>query len=49
LGKAASVLVRRGVEMPVPTKMVNGLVVFDPPPDSPEVSTEKVKDLEAEW
>lgn len=45
LGKAASELVRKGFSTPTPTRMVNGVVVFEIP-DEPPVTTEKVKMLE---
>ena len=48
LGKAVSELVRRGIRTPRPTRMVNGLHVFDLPPDSPRVTAERVRELEAE-
>lgn len=48
LGKAASELMRKGFAMPTPTHMVNGVVVFDLPTDSPAVTTEKIKTLESE-
>lgn len=48
LGKAVSDLVRRGLAVPTPTRRVNGLVVFDVPPDSPPVTTDRVKQLETE-
>jgi hypothetical protein len=48
LGKAASELVRRGFSSPTPTRMVNGIVVFDLPPDSPKITTERVRELESE-
>ena len=48
LGKAVSELVQRGLRAPLPTKLVNGLVVFELPPDSPTVTTEHVRKLEAE-
>jgi hypothetical protein len=48
LGKAVSELVRRGIAAPVPTRTVNGLLVFDPPSDSPKVTTKMVRELEAE-
>ena len=48
LGKAASELVRKGASTPTPTRMVNGFVVFDVPPDSPRITTERVKELESE-
>lgn len=48
LGKAASELVRKGYSTPTPTRIVNGLVVFDVPPDSPRITTERVKELESD-
>jgi len=47
LGKAASDLLRRGLHAPLQTHVVNGFHVADLPPDSPSVSSEKVKQLEA--
>jgi hypothetical protein len=48
LGKAASELVRRGFTTPTPTRIVNGLVVFDLPPDSPRITSERVQQLLSE-
>lgn len=48
LGKAASDLVRRGLNAPTPTRVVNGFVVFDVPAGSPKITTERVKELESE-
>ena len=48
LGKAVSELVRRGIAAPIPTRTVNGLLIFDPPADSPKVTTKRVRELEAE-
>jgi len=48
LGKAVSELVRRGIAAPVRTRLVNGLHVIDLPADSPKVTTELVRKLEAE-
>ena len=48
MGKAVSDLVRRGLDAPVTTRVVNGLVVFDLPEDSEVVTSERVKELEAE-
>lgn len=48
LGRAASELVRKGFSTPTPTRIVNGLVVFDVPPDSPRITPERVKELESE-
>jgi hypothetical protein len=43
-----SELVRQGIAAPVPTRTVNGLLIFDPPTDSPKVSRKMVRELEAE-
>jgi len=48
LGKAASELVRKGFSTPTPTRIVNGIVVFDVPADSPRITSERVKELESE-
>jgi hypothetical protein len=48
LGKAVSELVRRGISNPRPTREVNGLSVFDLPPDSPPVTAKRVRQLDAE-
>jgi hypothetical protein len=48
LGKALSELALRGLSARRPTKLINGLLVFDLPPDSPKVTTKKVRELEAE-
>lgn len=48
LGKAASDLIRRGLSARTPTKLVNGIPIFDLPPDTPAVSSEHVKKIEAE-
>jgi len=45
LGKAVSKLVRKGLAGPVPTRTVNGIQVFDLPPDSPRITTCRVKEL----
>ena len=47
LGRAVSELVRRGIRASHPTRTINGILVFDLPPDSPRVTTEHVRDLEA--
>ena len=48
MGKAVSELVRRGLNAPVKTRVVNGLVVFDVPEDSEAVTSKLVKQLEAD-
>ena len=45
LGKAVSELVRRGLRSPLRTKVENGFVVVDLPPDSPLVTDEHVRKL----
>lgn len=45
LGAAASELVRRGLEAPVPMRMVNGFYVVDLPADSAPISSARVKEL----
>jgi hypothetical protein len=47
LGKAVSELVRRALTAPRPTRSVNGLQVFDLPPESTRVTTKRVRELEA--
>lgn len=48
LGKTVSDLVRRGLNAPTPTQEKDGLVVFQLPADSPPVTTEAVRRIEAE-
>jgi hypothetical protein len=48
LGEAVSDLVQRALTVPRPTKEVNGVQVFDLPPQSPRVTTKKVRELDAE-
>lgn len=48
IGKAASELVRRGLAAPCPTRVIDGVVVFDLPKDSPKVTSKRVKELESE-
>lgn len=45
LGKAASELLRKGSSSRTPTRIVNGLVVFDIPPGEPRITIERVKEL----
>jgi hypothetical protein len=47
-GKAVSDLVRRGLNAPTPSTTKDGLVVFQLPSDSPDVTTDAVRRLEAE-
>ena len=48
IGKAVSELVRHGLGAPVKTRVVNGLIVFDVPEGSERVTSELVKQLEAD-
>jgi hypothetical protein len=49
IGKAASDLLRKSADISLPTKEVNGLILFNLPADSPRVTSERVyKLLEAE-
>jgi hypothetical protein len=48
MGKAVSELVRKGLNSRIPIKIVDGLAMFDLPPDSPPVTSERVKELELE-
>ena len=48
LGKTISDLVRRGLNAPTPSKSKGGLVVFQLPADSPIVTTEDIRRIEAE-
>ncbi len=48
LGRAVSDLVQRGLAAERPYHIVNGLCVFDLPPDTPVVTTEHVRNLEDE-
>jgi len=45
LGKAASELVRRGLEAPVQTRVINGFHAVVLPANSPTVNSNKVKQL----
>jgi hypothetical protein len=47
LGKAVSELVRRAFTIPRPTREVNGVQVFDLPPESPRVTMKRVMELDA--
>jgi hypothetical protein len=48
LGKTVSDLLRRGLNAPTPSQGKGGLVVFQLPADSPPVTTEEVRRIEAE-
>jgi hypothetical protein len=45
LGKAASDLMRRGLEAPLQTRLVNGVHTVVLPPNSPKISSERIKEL----
>jgi hypothetical protein len=45
LGKAVSELLRRGLRVSMRTRTVNGVQVVDLPPDSPRITTRRVKEL----
>ena len=45
LGKAASELVRRGLQAPVETRMVNGFCAVVLPEEASKVSSERVRRL----
>jgi len=48
LSKTVSDLVRRGLSAPTPSRDKDGIVVFQLPADSPTVTTEEVRRIEAE-
>jgi hypothetical protein len=45
LGQAISELIVRGSSGSVPMRQLNGVWVFDPPPETPKISSEQVKQL----
>lgn len=45
VGEAATHLMRRGLSAKVETRLVNGIHVVVLPPDSPKISSERVKRL----
>lgn len=48
LGRAVSELVRRGLNAPLRTRIVNGFHVADLPPDAPKVTAEHIYNLLAD-
>lgn len=48
IGKAVSDLIRRGLQAPLQTRVVNGFHVVELPPGAPPVSTEDVERLQDE-
>ena len=47
LGKTVSDLVRRGLNSPTLSQSKDGIVIFRLPADSPKITTEEVRRLEA--
>jgi hypothetical protein len=47
LGRALSELVRKGLAAKQPMRIVNGVRVFDLPPNSPTVTSQKIRDLDS--
>lgn len=45
LGKAASLLIRRGARYQLRTRIVNGIPVFDVPEDFPLITAEQVREI----
>ena len=45
LGEAVSDLIRRALRPPMRTRKVNGIQVVDLPPDSPRITSRRVKEL----
>jgi hypothetical protein len=45
IGKAVSEILRKSTQVSLPTKKVNGLTIFDLPPDSPCITSEHVRKL----
>ena len=48
VGRALSELARKGAIAEMPVRVISGLKVFDLPPDSPPVTMELVRRLEAD-
>ncbi len=48
LGRTVSDLMRRGLSAGTPTEKMNGVVVFRLPTDSPRVTTDDVRRIEAD-
>ena len=46
LGKAVSELLRRGISVVRPMRLVNGILVVDLPEDSPRITSEQVRGLD---
>lgn len=41
-------MLEKGLAAPVPMRIVDGFVLFDPPPGTPRVNSKLVKELESE-
>jgi Arc/MetJ family transcription regulator len=48
LSEAVCELVRKGLRSPMHTRMMNGIHVIELPPDSPQITSRRVKELESE-
>jgi hypothetical protein len=48
VGDAVTELIRKAFRTPTPTKMLNGLRVFDLPAGTPRITSKRVKELELE-
>jgi hypothetical protein len=48
LSRTVSDLLRRGLNAPTPSREEGGIVVFQLPADSPPVTTEELRQIEAE-
>ena len=48
VGDAVTELIRKAFRTPTPTKMLNGLRVFDIPAGTPRITSKRVKELELE-
>jgi hypothetical protein len=49
LSAAVCELVRRALRPSMRTRMVNGIHVIELPPDSPRITTRRVKELDSEY
>lgn len=48
IGKVVSDLIKRGIDLPLRTRLENGFHVVDLPPGGPAVTSEDIKRLESE-
>jgi hypothetical protein len=49
MSEAVAELIRRGIDAPVRTRVVNGLTVVDLPGSSEVVTSDRVRQLAEEW